>query len=69
MQKENNSDTRKVFQIIEQMFYNMIILQRKRVNTLLEYKEYKELILELLEGISDEWILMQIHRFIVNITR
>ena len=47
----------------------MIILQRKRVNTLLEYKEYKELILELLEGISDEWILMQIHRFIVNITR
>jgi hypothetical protein len=32
-------------------------------------QEYKELIIELLEGIQDEWILMQIYRCIVNITK
>lgn len=32
-------------------------------------QEYRELIMELLEGIQDEWILMQIYRCIVNITK
>ena len=32
-------------------------------------KEYKELILELLEKIQDEWILMQIYRFAYNMTK
>lgn len=32
-------------------------------------KDYKELIIELLESIQDEWILMQIHKFAINMTK
>lgn len=32
-------------------------------------QEYKELIIELLEGIQDEWILMQIYTFANNMTK
>lgn len=32
-------------------------------------KNYKELIIELLEGIQDEWILMQIYKFAINMTK